>query len=73
MKNFVADCRCQNNQDANAAIRAYAATVTPEKCNNWIDHLKNYVNMHYFLFVMDKIIFLIYLILYQIGYTDSYS
>ena len=43
LKGFVAECRCQNNEDVNAAIRAYATTVTPEKCNNWIDHLKNYV------------------------------
>ena len=43
LKGFVADCRCQNNEDVNAAIRAYATTVTPEKCNNWIRE----VNFHY--------------------------
>ena len=45
MKNFVADCRCRNSDDVHLAIRAYASTVTPEKCNNWIDYIKNYVNL----------------------------
>ena len=45
LKGFVADCRCQNNDDVNATIRAYALTVTHEKCNNWINHMKNYVKI----------------------------
>lgn len=51
MKSFIADYRCQNNEEANAAIRAYSATVTPEKCNNWIDHLKNYVKKFVNIFI----------------------
>ena len=43
LKNFMADCRCQNNDEANASIRNYAETVTPEKCSNWISNLRNYV------------------------------
>ena len=45
LKKFMADCRCQNNDEANASIRNYAETVTPEKCSNWISHLRNYVNL----------------------------
>ena len=44
MKNFIAECRCQNDDDVNAAISAYASTVTPEKCTNWINHMKHYVS-----------------------------
>ena len=45
LKAFVADCRCQNSEEVHLAIKVYADTVTPTKCNNWIDHINNYVSL----------------------------
>ena len=41
LKGFVAECRCQNNEEVNDAIRSYAETVTQEKCNRWIAEYLN--------------------------------
>jgi len=46
LKQFVAACRCHDLDGVKAAIRNYATTVTPEKCNGWIDHVKNTVKLY---------------------------
>jgi hypothetical protein len=41
LKEFIANCRCQNDDQVLHAIGRFGELLTPEKCNNWIDHFVN--------------------------------
>jgi hypothetical protein len=42
LKEFLSNCRCQNNEQVFAAIEQFSSLVTPEKCTNWINHVIDY-------------------------------
>jgi hypothetical protein len=41
LEEFIANCRCQNDDQVLYAIGRFGELLTPEKCINWIDHFVN--------------------------------